>query len=144
MSAKFVVFFVCFLVISETAQSAVHNTPPRFKTDDLDDLQSEIVVRVKEGQSSLNKQIIHLTGEDSDGDPIKFGVLGTLGTDLLRIEPVPPNEANVFLKKELDREIQDSYTLVLTLTDGKLGKGNYVCPTNHVFQGCPLINNFIQ
>ena len=106
--------------------SAALNTPPRFKSEDLDDLQSEIVVRVKEGESSLHKQIYHLYGEDPDGDQLRFGVLGTIGSDLLRIESVPPNEAKVYLKKELDREIQDSYTLVLTLTDGKLGKGNYV------------------
>ncbi|CAG2110523.1 unnamed protein product, partial [Medioppia subpectinata] len=105
---------------------AALNTPPRFKSEDLDDLQSEIVVRVKEGESSLNKQIYHLYGEDPDGDELRFGVLGTIGSDLLRIESVPPNEAKVYLKKELDREIQDSYTLVLTLTDGKLGKGNYI------------------
>lgn len=108
------------------------NSPPRFKSlDDSNggndfDLQSEIVVRVKEGASSLNKEIYHLAGEDPDGDPLQFGVLGTLGKDLLRIESISPNQARVFLRKELDREIQDSYTLVLTLSDGKLGKGNYV------------------
>ena len=128
MITKYLVstFILSIIGIGIGPVSAAHNTPPRFKSEDLDDLQSEIVVRVKEGQSSLNREIIHLSGEDSDGDPLKFGVLGTIGTDLLRIETVSPTEAKVFLKKELDREIQDSYTLVLTLTDGKLGKGNYV------------------
>lgn len=103
------------------------NGPPRFKSDSSDfDSQSEIVVRVREGQSSLNKEIYHLIGEDPDGDPLQFGVLGTLGRDLLRIESVGKEEAKIYLRKELDREIQDSYTLVLTLTDGKLGKGNFV------------------
>ncbi|KAH7637786.1 cadherin-23-like protein [Dermatophagoides farinae] len=103
------------------------NLPPRFKSDSNDfDTQSEIVVRVKEGASSLNKEIYHLYGEDPDNDPLTFGVLGTLGKDLLRIESISNNEAKVYLKKELDREIQDSYTLVLTITDGKLGKGNYI------------------
>lgn len=103
------------------------NLSPRFKSDNNDfDTQSEIIVRVKEGASSLNKEIYHLYGEDPDNDPLTFGVLGTLGKDLLRIESLSNNEAKVYLKKELDREIQDSYTLVLTLTDGKLGKGNYV------------------
>lgn len=83
-------------------------------------------MRVREGQSSLNKEIYHLIGEDPDGDPLQFGVLGTLGRDLLRIESVGKEEAKIYLRKELDREIQDSYTLVLTLTDGKLGKGNFV------------------
>lgn len=103
------------------------NMPPRFKSDGNDfDSQSEIVVRVKEGSSSLNKEIYHLYGEDPDNDPLSFGVLGTIGKDLLRIESISSTEAKIYLKKELDREIQDSYTLVLTITDGKLGKGNYV------------------
>lgn len=114
---------------SASGRGGANNQPPRFKSSDDTsdfDLQSEIVVRVKEGASSLNKEIFHLYGEDADGDSLQFGVLGTLGKDLLRIDSISPTEAKITLKKELDREIQDSYTLVLTLTDGKLGKGNYV------------------
>lgn len=108
------------------------NLPPRFKSEGSDfDSQSEIVVRVKEGSSSLSKEIYHLSGEDPDGDNLQFGVLGTLGRDLLKIESISSTEAKIYLKKELDREIQDSYTLVLTLTDGKLGKGNYVSIGEH-------------
>ena len=88
---------------------------------------SEIVIRVKEGPSSLGKEIYRLTGEDPDGDPLTFGVLGTIGEDILKIDnDKSSSSATIYLRKELDRETRDSYSLVLTLTDGKLGKGNYV------------------
>lgn len=122
--------FLFYILVSQSEANSLStraNLPPRFKSEGSDfDSQSEIVVRVKEGASSLNKEIHHLLGDDPDNDPLQFGVLGTIGRDLLRIESISPNEAKIYLKKELDREIQDSYTLVLTLTDGKLGKGNYV------------------
>lgn len=87
---------------------------------------SEIVVRVKEGSASIGKLIYTLKGEDPDDDPLTFGVLGSLASDLLRIENVPGNQANVYLRKELDRETTESYQVVITLTDGKLGRGNWV------------------
>lgn len=87
---------------------------------------SEIVVRVKEGSASIGKLIYTLKGEDPDDDPLTFGVLGSIASDLLRIENVPGNQANVFLRKELDRETTESYQVVITLTDGKLGRGNWV------------------
>lgn len=87
---------------------------------------SEIVVRVKEGQQSIGKLIYTLRGEDPDDDPLTFGVLGSLASELLRIENVPRNQANVYLRKELDRETTDSYQLIITLTDGKLGRGNWI------------------
>ena len=72
------------------------NTPPKFLSESG---SSEIVVRVFEGSSALGKEIYHLVGEDQDGDPLKFGVLGSIGEELLKIENSPPNEASVFLKK---------------------------------------------
>ena len=79
----------------------------------------------------MNKEIYRLVGEDPDDDPLTFGVLGTIGEDILRIENVKPNQAVIYLRKELDRETRDSYSLVLTLTDGKLGKGNFVSNHNY-------------
>jgi hypothetical protein len=87
---------------------------------------SEIVVRVKEGPQSIGRLIYTLKGEDPDDDPLTFGVLGTMASDLLRVENVPGNQANVYLRKELDRETTESHQVVITLTDGKLGRGNWV------------------
>lgn len=119
--------FSCVGHISGAKQS--DNVAPRFVSQ-IDSI-SEIVVRVKEGPSSLNKEIYRLEGDDPDGDSLTFGVLGRIGQDLLRIENIAPNKAVVYLRKKLDREITDSYTLILTLTDGKLGKGNFVSFLQH-------------
>lgn len=108
------------------------NFPPRFVSTDGTSGTGEIVVRVKEGPSDLGKEIVRLAGEDPDGDPLTFGVLGTIGSDIIRVENVPVNGAIVYLRKELDRETRDSYTVVLTLTDNKLGKGNYVSSANSI------------
>lgn len=72
------------------------NTPPRFASESGG---AEIVVRVKEGPSALGQSIYHLVGEDADGDPLKFGILGTIGDEIIRIENMPPSEASVFLRK---------------------------------------------
>jgi len=104
-----------------------NNSPPKFVTSLAGQASnSEIVVRVKEGSASIGKLIYTLKGEDPDEDPLTFGVLGSMASDLLRIENVPSNQANVYLRKELDRETTESYQVVITLTDGKLGRGNWV------------------
>lgn len=101
-----------------------NNLPPKFITSGGSN--SEIVVRVKEGSASIGKLIYTLKGEDPDEDPLTFGVLGSTASDLLRIENVPGNQANVYLRKELDRETTESHQVVITLTDGKLGRGNWI------------------
>lgn len=105
-----------------------NNLPPKFATSIAGHQvsNSEIVVRVKEGPASIGKLINTLKGEDPDEDPLTFGVLGSMASDLLRIENVPGNQANVYLRKELDRETTESHQVVITLTDGKLGRGNWV------------------
>lgn len=104
-----------------------NNLPPKFITSQPGQVSnSEIVVRVKEGAGSIGKLIYTLKGEDPDDDPLTFNVLGSMASDLLRIENVPGNQANVYLRKELDRETTESYQVVITLTDGKLGRGNWV------------------
>lgn len=50
--------------------------------------------------------IYKLRGIDPDGDTLTFGVKEHLGHDILRIESFGVNEANVYLKKELDREVR--------------------------------------
>ncbi|XP_026315340.1 cadherin-23 [Hyposmocoma kahamanoa] len=99
------------------------NRPPRF----LIDGQSEIVVRLKEGTDTpVGSLIYRLRGVDPDGDTLKFGIRDQLGSDILRLEAISSNEANIYLVKELDREVRDEYSFVLTLTDGHLGEGNFI------------------
>ncbi|CAD0199964.1 unnamed protein product [Chrysodeixis includens] len=101
----------------------IANRPPRFFIDG----QSEIVVRLKEGPDTpVGSLIYRLRGIDPDGDNLQFGIRDQLGSDILRLEAISSNEANIYLVKELDREIRDEYSFVLTLTDGHLGEGNFI------------------
>jgi hypothetical protein len=86
------------------------------------------VVVVKEGPESLGKEILRIAGEDPDGDELTFGVQAPAGNELIKIVNHVPsrNSAVIYLNKELDRETKDSYSLVLTLTDGKLGTDKFV------------------
>ena len=108
------------LTIVQLTSGQDNNFPPRFSSKS----GPEIVIHVKEGPSSLGKEIYRLQGEDGDGDPLTFGVLGSIG-DILNIVN-DKNEGIIYLAKELDRETRNSYSLVLTLTDGKLAKGDFV------------------
>ncbi|CAB3223205.1 unnamed protein product [Arctia plantaginis] len=112
--------FWLLLIILEVV---VANRPPRF----LIDGQSEIVVRLKEGPDTpVGSLIYRLRGVDPDGDTLQFGIRDQLGSDILRLEAISSNEANIYLVKELDRETRDEYSFVLTLTDGNLGEGNFI------------------
>ncbi|KAG6445751.1 hypothetical protein O3G_MSEX004072 [Manduca sexta] len=111
-------YLVVFLLAAVSA-----NRPPRF----LIDGQSEIVVRLKEGaETPVGSLIYRLRGVDPDGDTLQFGIRDQLGSDILRLEAISSNEANIYLVKELDRETRDEYSFVLTLTDGNLGDGNFI------------------
>ncbi|XP_045137140.1 cadherin-23-like [Portunus trituberculatus] len=80
------------------------NTPPRFVLDG----QSEIVIRLTEGEATpAGTKIYTLKGQDPDGDSLTFGVRGVEGRDLLRIEQNGATEAFVYLRKALDREVND-------------------------------------
>ncbi|CAG9785729.1 unnamed protein product [Diatraea saccharalis] len=110
----------CLLLMLQTVTA---NRPPRF----LIDGQSEIVVRLKEGPDTPVGSLIHrLKGVDPDGDTLRFGLRDQVGSDIIRLEAISSNEANIYLVKELDREVRDEYSFVLTLTDGHLGEGNFV------------------
>lgn len=52
--------------------------------------------------------IYRLRGIDPDGDTLKFGIRDQLGSDILRLEAISSNEANIYLVKELDREVSFS------------------------------------
>lgn len=49
--------------------------------------------------------IYRLRGVDPDGDTLKFGIKDQLGSNILRLEAISSNEANIYLVKELDREV---------------------------------------
>lgn len=118
------VFIKILLIICCDRQAeAYFNRPPRFLIEN----QTEIVLRLKEGSETPAGSLIYrLRGFDPDGDSLVFGVRESDGNDILKIEKVGNSEADVYLKKELDRETRDEYGLVLTLTDGKLGDGNFI------------------
>ncbi|CAH4029361.1 unnamed protein product [Pieris brassicae] len=110
-----ILLFLCHVVRS--------NRPPRF----LIDGRSEIVIRLKEGlDTPVGSLIYRLRGVDPDGDVLQFGIRNQVGSDILKIEAISSNEANIYLVKELDREVRDEYSFVLTLTDGHLGEGNFI------------------
>ncbi|CAH0391322.1 unnamed protein product [Bemisia tabaci] len=105
------------------ALPAAANRPPKFIIDG----QTEIVLRLKEGEETpVGSLIYRLRGVDPDNDQLTFGVKDPSSKEVLRIENLGTNEANVYLNKELDREVQDEYAVVLTLTDGRLGEGNFI------------------
>lgn len=83
------------------------NRPPRFIIDN----HSEIVLRLKEGPDTpVGSLIYKLRGSDPDNDPIVFGIRDTgYGSDVLRIENIGNNEANLFLARELDREVRGQW-----------------------------------
>ena len=92
---------------------------------------SGIVIRLKEGgqiagQPTIGSKIFHLKGIDNDGDPLVFGIVSNPdGVIKVQNEPGGTNEASVILAKELDAEEKAQYNVVLSLTDGRLGLGNF-------------------
>ncbi|KAG5330839.1 CAD86 protein, partial [Acromyrmex heyeri] len=102
---------------------SARNNPPRF----LIDGQTEIVLRLKEeSETPIGSLIYKLKGIDPDNDILTFGVREQPGSDVIQVENFGFNEANIYLNKLLDRETRDEYALVLTLTDGRLGEGNFI------------------
>ena len=53
----------------------------------------------------MGTHIYKLKGFDPDNDSLTFGVINTVNSDILKIENAGNNEANVFLNRELDREV---------------------------------------
>lgn len=99
------------------------NRPPRFAIDG----QSEIVLRLKESpETKVGSHIYTLRGYDPDNDPLIFGKRNSHDSEIIRIVNSGGNEAKVYLAKELDRETQDEYGIVLTLTDSHYSEHNYV------------------
>ncbi|XP_013115891.2 cadherin-23 [Stomoxys calcitrans] len=120
-------FLSPFIIIVVIQLMSVHNAhanrPPRFIIEG----QSEIVLRLKESpETEVGTLIYTLKGYDPDNDPLTFGKRPSADSEVIRIENKSSNEANVYLAKELDRETQDEYSIVLTLTDNHYNDYNYV------------------
>lgn len=114
---------IIFLFVYFNVVQCSNNHPPKF----LIEGHSEIVLRLKEGpETSLDRPIHRLRGFDADGDILEFGIKRTFDSDILRIVNTGSNEADIYLTKELDRETKDEYSLILTLTDNRLGDGNFI------------------
>uniref|UniRef100_A0AAG5CVQ7 Cadherin domain-containing protein n=1 Tax=Anopheles atroparvus TaxID=41427 RepID=A0AAG5CVQ7_ANOAO len=111
------------LVLCWCVGLASANRAPVFLIDD----HAEIVIRLKEfPETPVGTLVYRLRGYDADGDPLTFGVQKGVDSHIIRLTQNASTEAYVFLNHELDREARDEYTLILTLTDGRLGEGNFV------------------
>lgn len=53
----------------------------------------------------IDSHIYTLKGVDPDNDPLVFGKRPSHDSEVIRIENTGGNEANVYLAKELDREV---------------------------------------
>ena len=96
--------------------------------------------RLREGPDTPPGTVIYRAkGFDSDGDQLTFGILNLKtadkssadkfnnNNDLLEIvNEENSNEANVVLRRFLDAETESEHQLILTLTDDRLGAGNFI------------------
>ncbi|XP_017067176.2 LOW QUALITY PROTEIN: cadherin-23 [Drosophila eugracilis] len=115
--------YIQVIILTTLISLVASNRPPRFTIDG----QSEIVLRLKESpETKVGTLIYTLKGFDPDNDPLTFGKRNSHDSEIIRIENTGGNEAKVFLAKELDRETQDEYAIVLTLTDSHYTDHNYV------------------
>ncbi|XP_057365539.1 cadherin-23-like isoform X1 [Daphnia carinata] len=113
-------------ILMALAALVAANQPPRFEV--TDESGGEIVLKLKEGAEGtpVGSVIYRIKASDADGDALQFGLQGHVANELLRIQPVSRNEADLQLIKELDRETEEEYSLVLTVTDGKIGAGQAI------------------
>jgi hypothetical protein len=103
-SSSSLVLLIFLLLMDDLGAKVQGNILPQFL---LSDGQSEIVLRLKEGPATpVGSMIYTLKGIDRDGDPLTFGLKGQIANELLRIENRGRDTANLYLKKELDREVR--------------------------------------
>ena len=114
------------LIFALAISLAGANTPPRFLIDGGGTaVGGDVIVKLKEGlDTPVGTKILQLRGYDRDGDNLEFGVKDDLG--IIAIENGRNNQAGVYLTSELDAESRTEYEIVLTLTDGHLGEGNFI------------------
>ena len=97
---------VILLTAALMAAFVAANQPPRFEV--TDESGGEIVLKLKEGAEGtpVGSVIYRIKASDADGDALQFGLQGQVANELLRIQPVGNNEADLQLIKELDREVK--------------------------------------
>lgn len=101
------------------------NSPPKFLLDE--NQNGGVVIPLKEGLDTPPGTVIYRAkGFDPDGDPLVFGVISRSDDGLVEVVNENNNEASIVLKKYLDAEVQNEHQLVLTLTDSRLGNGNFM------------------
>lgn len=96
---------VAVAILLALAASTAANQPPRFQV--TDESGGEIVLKLKEGAEAtpVGSVIYRIKASDADGDALQFGLQGQAANELLRVQPVSHNEADLQLIKELDREV---------------------------------------
>ena len=101
-----VVVKIAAILLALVAALAAANQPPRFEV--TDESGGEIVLKLKEGAEGtpVGSVIYRIKASDADGDALQFGLQGQAANELLRIQPVGDNEADLQLIKELDREVR--------------------------------------
>ena len=114
-----------FLLLSLLPCGSRANTPPKFLLDE--NQNGGVVIPLKEGLDTPPGTVIYRAkGFDPDGDPLVFGVVSRSEDGLVEVVSENNNEASIVLRKYLDAEVQTEHQLVLTLTDNRLGTGNYM------------------
>ena len=103
------------ILMALMAALVVANQPPRFEV--TDESGGEIVLKLKEGGTPVGSVIYRIKAFDADGDTLQFGLQGQVANELLRIQPVGDNEADLQLIKELDREVNSVTSNSLFLND---------------------------
>jgi cadherin 23 len=119
----------CLLTLLFFSCCVSANSPPKFVLDQ--NTGPDIVIRLKEGRDTPPGTVIYRAKAfDPDGDPLTFGVISRKdlsSSDIVDI--VNENgsyEASLVLKRPLDAESETEHQLVLTLTDDRLGNGNFI------------------
>ena len=69
--------------------------------------------------------LCRLRGYDPDGDNLTFGLAGR-EAGVVRLVPRDPYSADLYLAQQLDHETRQEHSLLLTLTDSKLGQDNFI------------------
>lgn len=97
-------------------QLSLANLMPEFSPKD------DVIVSVPEGTRTPVGSVIHkLKGIDYDGDILTFTIKGD-PDKMFGVKRVSRHESNLVNLRELDREAASTYSLTVSLTDGRTSK----------------------